>query len=84
MTSLQEQLSQLQDEVAQRESECVTLRNMLEERNTYITTMKSEIYRKEYRSDTQRLELQNQLQQREASIKKLEVRESMYWLYSTK
>ena len=57
---------------------------MLEERNTYITTMKSEIYRKEYRSDTQRLELQNQLQQREASIKKLEVRESMYWLYSTK
>ena len=73
MTSLQEQLSQLQDEVAQRESECVTLRNMLEERNTYITTMKSEIYRKEYRNDTQRLELQNQLLLKEASVKKLEV-----------
>ena len=55
------------------ESECVTLRNMLEERNNFITTMKSEIYRKEYRNDTQRVDLQNQILQKDATIKKLEV-----------
>ena len=66
-------MTQLQDEFTQMESECVTLRNMLEERNTFITTMKSEIYRKEYRNDTQRVDLQNQILHKDATIKKLEV-----------
>ena len=55
------------------ESECVTLRNMLEERNTFITTMKSEVYRKEYKNDTHRVEMQNIIKQKEAFVKKLEV-----------
>jgi hypothetical protein len=50
------------------------LRNMLEERNAYITTMKSEIYRKEYRNDTQKVDLQSQILQKDAALKKLEVR----------
>ena len=77
MISLQEQLTQLHDEVTQKESECVTLRNLLEERNSFITTMKSEIYRKEYRNDTQRVDLQNQIMQKDAAIKKLEVRRDL-------
>lgn len=63
----------LQDQYVQTESECVKLHNMLEERNSFITTMKSEIYRKEYRNDTQRVDLQNQILQKDAAIKKLEV-----------
>ena len=72
--SLQEKLSQFQDEFMQMEAECVTLRQMLEEKNAFITTMKSEVYRKEYRNDTQRVDLQSQILQKEAVIKKLEVR----------
>lgn len=70
---LQDKLSHLQDEFTQTESECVTLRNMVEERDVFITTMKSEIYRKEYKSDTEKVELRNQLMLKDASIKKLEV-----------
>ena len=51
----------------------MTLRNMVEERDKFITTMKSEIYRKEYKSDTEKVELRNQLLLKDASIKKLEV-----------
>ncbi len=80
MISLQEHLTQFQDEVTQKESECVTLRNLLEERNAFITTMKSEIYRKEYRMDTQRVDLQNQILQKDAAIKKLEVCGITYFL----
>jgi len=74
LTILRDKLSHLQDEFAQLESECMTLRNMVEERDKFITTMKSEIYRKEYKSDTEKVELRNQLLLKEASIKKLEVR----------
>ena len=72
---LQRQYSQLQDEFSQLEAECATLRTMVEERNTFIKTMKSEIYRKEYKNDTERVDLRGQLLQRDAMIKKLEVRE---------
>ena len=71
---LQRQYGQLQDEFAQLEAECATLRTMVEERNTFIKTMKSEIYRKEYRNDTERVDMKNQLLQRDALIKKMEVR----------
>ena len=46
---------------------------MVEERNTFITTMKTEIYRKEYRNDTERVDLNTQIHQKDAIIKKLEV-----------
>ena len=46
---------------------------MVEERNTFITSIKSEIYRKEYKNDTQRVDLHQQLFQKESIIKKLEV-----------
>ncbi|KAL5469407.1 hypothetical protein EMCRGX_G030659 [Ephydatia muelleri] len=69
---LQRQYGQLQDEFAQLEAECATLRTMVEERNTFIKTMKSEIYRKEYRNDTERVDMKNQLLQRDALIKKME------------
>ena len=46
---------------------------MVEERNTFITSIKSEIYRKEYKNDTQRVDLHQQLFQKELIIKKLEV-----------
>ena len=46
---------------------------MVEERNAFITTMKSEIYRKEYLNDTQKAELHTQLLQKDTHIKKLEV-----------
>ena len=71
---LQRQYNQLQDEFTQLEAECSTLRTMVEERNTFIKTMKSEIYRKEYKNDTERVDLRGQLMQRDALIKKLEVR----------
>ena len=45
---------------------------MVEERNTFITSIKSEIYRKEYKNDTQRVDLHQQLFQKESIIKKLE------------
>jgi uncharacterized protein Yka (UPF0111/DUF47 family) len=70
---LQDQLAQLQDEYTQLDSECAALRNMVEERNTFITSIKSEIYRKEYKNDTQRVDLHQQLFQKESIIKKLEV-----------
>ncbi len=77
ISELQDQLSQLQDEFTQKEAECATLRNMVEERNTFITTMKTEIYRKEYRNDTERVELHSQILQKDAIITKLEVRPSI-------
>lgn len=55
------------------EAECAALRNMVEERNTFITTMKTEIYRKEYKNDTERVDLHNQILQKDAIIKKLDV-----------
>ena len=55
------------------DSECAALRNMVEERNSFITSIKSEIYRKEYKNDTQRVDLHQQLFQKESIIKKLEV-----------
>lgn len=55
------------------EAECGALRNMVEERNAFITTMKSEIYRKEYLNDTERAELHTQLMNKDTFIKKLEV-----------
>ena len=57
----------------QVEAECSTLRNMVEERNTFITQIKSEIYRKEYLNDTERAELHTQLLHKDTQIKKLEV-----------
>ena len=71
---MRDQLAQLQDEYTQVESECAALRNMVEERNTFITTMKTEIYRKEYKNDTAKVDLHNQLLQKDSIIKKLEVR----------
>ena len=55
------------------EAECAALRNMVEERNAFITTMKTEIYRKEYKNDTERVDLHSQILQKDAIIKKLEV-----------
>ena len=46
---------------------------MVVERNQFITGMKTEIYRKEYRSDTERVDLQTQLLHKEKKIKILEV-----------
>ena len=46
---------------------------MVEERNAFITSMKSEIYRKEYLNDTERAELHTQLLHKDTQIKKLEV-----------
>lgn len=74
MSEMRDQLAQLQDEYTQMEAECATLRNMVEERNAFITTMKSEIYRKEYKNDTERVDLHSQILQKDAIIKKLEVR----------
>ena len=70
---MQDQLAQLQDEYTQLDSKCAALCNMVEERNTFITSIKSEIYRKEYKNDTQRVDLHQQLFQKELIIKKLEV-----------
>ena len=56
------------------DKETETLRNMVLERNQFITTMKSEIYRKEYRNDTEKVDLQTQLIQKEKKVKVLEVR----------
>ncbi|CAI8034359.1 Dixin-A [Geodia barretti] len=72
IVSLRDQLGHLQDECTQAEAECTALRNMVEERNAFITTMKSEIYRKEYLNDTQKAELHTQLMQKDTHIKKLE------------
>ena len=47
---------------------------MVEERNAFITTMKSEIYRKEYLNDTEKMDLHQQLLQKDTIMKKLEVR----------
>ena len=46
---------------------------MVMERNQFITSMKSEIYRKEYRNDTERVDLQTQLHHKEKTVKALEV-----------
>ena len=88
VTSLRERLGHIQDEYTQVrihpavamttssfqiEAECIALRNMVDERNAFITTIKSEIYRKEYLNDTQRAELQTQLLHKDTHIKKLEV-----------
>jgi len=73
IASLRDQISQLQDEHTQMEAECAALRNMVEERNTFITTMKTEIYRKEYKNDTERVDLHGQILQKDNVIKKLEV-----------
>lgn len=62
------------------EAECAALRNMVEERNTFITTMKTEIYRKEYKNDTERVDLHSQILQKDAIIKKLEVSVKPQWL----
>ena len=64
------------------QAECSTLRNMVEERDAFITTMKSEIYRKEYKNDTQRVDLRTQILQKDALLKKMEVRiESLLDIY---
>ena len=47
---------------------------MILERDNFIRSMRSEIYRKEYRNDTERIDLQTQLIQRDKVIKDLEVR----------
>lgn len=73
IASLRDQISQLQDEHTQMGAECAALRNMVEERNTFITTMKTEIYRKEYKNDTERVDLHGQILQKDNVIKKLEV-----------
>ena len=46
---------------------------MVQDRNQFITTMKSEIYRKEYRNDTQRVDMQTQLIHKDKLISSLEV-----------
>lgn len=43
------------------------------ERNQFITSMKSEIYRKEYRNDTEKVDLQTQLLHKDKTVKMLEV-----------
>ena len=57
----------------QDHSERQTLHGMVQERNQFITTMKSEIYRKEYRNDTERVDLQTQILQKDKIIGTLEV-----------
>ena len=46
---------------------------MVRERNQFITSMKSEIYRKEYRNDTERVDMRTQMIQKEKKIAALEV-----------
>lgn len=46
---------------------------MVRERNQFITGMKSELYRKEYRNDTERVDLQTQVLQKDKIISALEV-----------
>ena len=67
----------------QVEAECTALRNMVEERNAFITTMKSEIYRKEYLNDTERADLHTQLLHKDTLIKKLEVSLNTLYLLHT-
>ena len=61
----------------QWEGECETLQGMVRERNQFITSMKSEIYRKEYRNDTERVDLQTQIIQKDKMIAALEVHENV-------
>ena len=63
----------------QDHSERQTLQNMVQDRNQFITTMKSEIYRKEYRNDTQRVDMQTQLIHKDKLISSLEVSNSSVW-----
>ena len=51
---------------------------MVLERNQFITSMKSEIYRKEYRNDTERVDLQTQLLHKEKAVKVLEVSKKFF------
>ncbi|XP_019853697.1 PREDICTED: dixin-like [Amphimedon queenslandica] len=67
-----EKLKNLEEQSKKVDSECDTLRNMVMERNQFITSMKSEIYRKEYRNDTERVDLQTQLHHKEKTAKVLE------------
>lgn len=53
---------------------------MVLERNQFITSMKSEIYRKEYRNDTERVDLQTQLLHKEKAVKVLEVSKNLNFL----
>lgn len=71
---MRDNLTQLQDEYTQLTAECSALRGMVEERDTFIKTMKTEIYRKEYKNDTAKVDLHHQLLQKDGIIKKLEVR----------
>ena len=73
IAALEIRISQLQDELTQVQSECIALHNVVEQRGAFITTMKSEICRKEYKNDTEMMELRSQVLLREANIKKLEV-----------
>ncbi len=59
--------------VIQSESECETLKDMVMERNQLITGMKTEIYRKEYRNDTEKVDLKTQVLHKDKKIKILEV-----------
>ena len=59
--------------LSQDHSERQTLQNMVQDRNQFITSMKSEIYRKEYRNDTQRVDMQTQLLHKDKIISTLEV-----------
>ena len=63
----------MKKEFAQLQAECDCLRTMVDERDVFITSVKSEIYRKDYKSDTEKMELRGLIMQKEASIKKLEV-----------
>ena len=49
------------------------MQSMVRERNQFITSMKSEIYRKEYRTDTERVDMQTQIIQKDKMIAALEV-----------
>ncbi len=70
---MRDQFSQQQDELTQLSAECSALRAMVEERDTFIKTMKTEIYRKEYKNDSAKVDLHHQLLQKDALVRKLEV-----------
>ena len=73
MSVMRDQFSQQQDELTQLSAECSALRAMVEERDTFIKTMKTEIYRKEYKNDSAKVDLHHQLLQKDALVRKLEV-----------
>jgi hypothetical protein len=72
-----DKLKKAEEQCKKLETDCENLRGLVLDRNQFITSMKSEIYRKEYRNDTEKVDLQTQLLHKEKTLKVLEAEVSM-------